>query len=262
MIKATMPLLIAVLTACAVPPAPPASTSALSPAQLDRVGRRIWQNECAGTVEGLTSWNQGEHFASLGIGHFIWYPAGASGPFEESFPPLIAYLQQTGAQVPNWLLQTPDCPWPDRASFIRDSQSERQRSLRQLLAGTVRQQTQFIIARLNRTIPRLASEGGAVAFQSYQVLSQTPEGLFAMIDYINFKGDGLNPAERYNGQGWGLAQVLGNMEKATPQEAPAAFANSAKVVLSSRVKNSPPSRNETKWLSGWHSRCAAYANPL
>src|SRR6476661_2837441 len=48
----------------------------LSPAQLQRVGQRIWQNECAGTVEGLTSWNSSEDFASLGIGHFIWYPEG------------------------------------------------------------------------------------------------------------------------------------------------------------------------------------------
>jgi hypothetical protein len=36
-----------------------------------KIGKRVWQNECNGTVSGLTSWNQGEDFASLGIGHFI-----------------------------------------------------------------------------------------------------------------------------------------------------------------------------------------------
>ena len=77
-----------------------APTIRLSPAQVDRVGQRIWQNECGGTVAGLTSWNQGEDFASLGIGHFIWYPAGQRGPFEESFPPLVAYLSQQGIPLP------------------------------------------------------------------------------------------------------------------------------------------------------------------
>src|ERR1700761_3682082 len=57
------------------------------------IGRKVWMNECDGTVTGLTSWNGGEAFPSLGIGHFIWYPAGKRGPYEESFPLLIAYLR-------------------------------------------------------------------------------------------------------------------------------------------------------------------------
>jgi hypothetical protein len=48
--------------------------------------KKIWQNECNGTIAGLTSWNAGEDFASLGIGHFIWYPKGRRGPFEKVFP--------------------------------------------------------------------------------------------------------------------------------------------------------------------------------
>ncbi len=67
----------------------------LSRADASRIGRKIWQNECAGTVSGLTSWNAGEKFASLGIGHFLWYPKGERGPFEESFPDLVALRQQT-----------------------------------------------------------------------------------------------------------------------------------------------------------------------
>ena len=43
------------------------------------IGSKIWQNECGGTVSGLTSWNAGEDFPSLGIGHFIWYVAGRRG---------------------------------------------------------------------------------------------------------------------------------------------------------------------------------------
>src|SRR5262245_7101067 len=69
-----------------------------------KVGKRVWQNECGGTISGLTSWNQGENFASLGIGHFIWYPKGRRGPFEESFPKLVSFVSNRGAKLPTSLL--------------------------------------------------------------------------------------------------------------------------------------------------------------
>src|SRR3954471_21029524 len=120
----------------------------LSGPELDRIGRRIWQNECAGSVEGLTSWNSGENFASLGIGHFIWYPAGVEGPFVESFPKLVARLGRDGVKLPAWLREAQDCPWPNREALLRDHDGSRQKELRALLAGTAREQTQFIIDRL------------------------------------------------------------------------------------------------------------------
>src|SRR3954471_23410727 len=76
---------------------------ALTDSELDSIGRRVWQNECAGTRDGLTSWNGGENYASLGIGHFIWYPKGVRGPFEESFPRLVKYIEAGGHSVPGWV---------------------------------------------------------------------------------------------------------------------------------------------------------------
>lgn len=236
-------------------------TRPLSNADLDRIGKRIWQNECAGTVDGLTSWNTGENFASLGIGHFIWYPAGVEGPFEESFPKLVKWFQQSGVNLPEWLLETKDCPWPDRAAFQRDHDGARQKDLRRLLAATVRQQTQFIIARLAAATPKFRSAAGKLGGRvehNTALLQQTAAGNFALIDYVNFKGEGLNPKERYKGEGWGLLQVLMDMQPADAASAPAAFAESAKRVLSRRVQNSPPERGEKRWLAGWHSRCGAY----
>src|ERR1700682_6190582 len=75
----------------------------LSPAETRRIGKRIWQNECNGTLAGLTSWNSGENFASLGIGHFIWYPRGARGPFDESLPKFIDYAEGRRAELPEFL---------------------------------------------------------------------------------------------------------------------------------------------------------------
>src|SRR5206468_10120037 len=85
----------------------------ISPADAQRIGKRIWQNECGGTISGLTSWYAGENFASLGIGHFIWYPKGQRGPFDESFPKLVRFVSAQGAKLPQFLLPGHDtfCPW-------------------------------------------------------------------------------------------------------------------------------------------------------
>jgi hypothetical protein len=235
---------------------------ALNDADLQRIGKRIWQNECGGTVAGLTSWNSGENFASLGIGHFIWYPEGVEGPFEESFPKLIQWYRQRGVKLPGWLLSTKDCPWSSQAAFARDRESDRQKDLRKLLASTISEQTLFIIARLDQAAPRLveaAGKNGTLVERNIGLLRQTAAGNFALIDYVNFKGEGLSPKERYKGEGWGLLQVLMNMRPADAASAPAAFAKSSQQVLARRVANSPPERGEKRWLAGWSNRCAAYA---
>ncbi|MES2595934.1 MAG: hypothetical protein V4662_11390 [Verrucomicrobiota bacterium] len=243
-------LLLATLTASAA--------VSLSQAQLQRVGQRIWQNECAGTVSGLTSWNSGEDFASLGIGHFIWYPAGKRGPFEESFPPLAAFLASRGVKVPAYA--NGPCPWNTKAGFEADKGGARQKELRTLLSQTVPLQTEFILARLQRALPKMLAETQQKkrVQANFDGLSTTPEGAFCLIDYVNFKGEGTAKTERYAGQGWGLLQVLEGMASPTP----AAFAASAKATLSRRVQNAPPARKEQRWLAGWHNRCDGYLRKL
>src|SRR5438105_5848637 len=108
-----------------------------SQAELARIGRKVWLNECNGSVVGLTSWNEGEDFASLGIGHFIWYPKGRRGPFEESFPKLLRFLEARGIKPPAWIANAEACPWNSRAEFQRDSRSSRMTELRAFLASTV-----------------------------------------------------------------------------------------------------------------------------
>src|SRR6202051_4568570 len=110
------------------------AASALTPRELDVIGRRVWQNECNGTREGLTSWNSGENFASLGIGHFIWYPKGVNGPFEESFPLLLKFFAANAVKTPAWLKAEDPCPWSTRAEFLAATKSEKMTELRDLLA--------------------------------------------------------------------------------------------------------------------------------
>jgi len=76
---------------------------------------------------------------------------------------------------------------------------------------------------------------------------------------VNFKGEGVLATERYAGQGWGLLQVLEGMkQETTGREAVKNFAESAKAVLRNRVRNSPPERNEARWLPGWLKRVETY----
>jgi hypothetical protein len=235
-----------------------AQSVSLTAAQLNRVGQRIWQNECAGSVAGLTSWNSGEDFASLGIGHFIWYPADRRGPFEESFPPLAVFLESQGVTMPKW--SKGPCPWTSKTAFAAESGGARQKELRTILSKTVSLQTAFILNRLKGALPKMlsATKVAKTVRTNFDGLSATPEGAFCLIDYVNFKGEGTAKTERYNSQGWGLLQVLENMNMPTPS----AFATSAKAVLSRRVQNAPAVRKEQRWLPGWHNRCDGYLRKL
>ena len=243
------------------------SAPKLTAAQKARVGQRIWQNECAGTVEGLTTWNEGENFISLGIGHAIWYPENVEEGFIETFPMLMSYMRDRGVNIPAWMAPDQPCPWKSRAEFQKDFQSPRARELRAFLMQNISHQTDFIIARQqaakNKILRAAPASERSLLNARWYALSATPEGTFALIDYSNFKGEGVSPNERYQGQGWGLLQVLREMKGAPKgKEAVAEFAEAAKRVLARRVKLSPPERGESRWTLGWNNRMDSYKRPL
>jgi len=239
---------------------------ALDVAHKERIGRKIWQNECGGSVSGLTTWNAGEEFPSLGIGHFIWYPAGFKGRFDESWPSFVSYAKSKGAKLPQLALER-HSPWTSKAQFQREFDGPDLSSLRRWLAANVGLQTDFIVTRSRAALPKILaaapdSERKRIE-ANYHKVATTPQGIYALIDYVNFKGDGCSKAERYDGRGWGLLQVLGEMRD-VPSGPSAAkeFAASAKLVLSRRIASSPPERGEKRWEPGWHNRCDTYGRPL
>ena len=239
----------------------------VSVAQAEAAGKKLWKNECGGTVAGLTSWNAGEDFASLGIGHYIWYPAGRREGFEESFPELVAFLQANGMALPAWLHPGAPCPWNSRTEFLRDQAGERMSALRRLLADTVPWQARFSAGRLEAALPKMLAavppEQRERVQRQFQRVAASPNGVYALVDYVNFKGEGVLPTERYRGQGWGLLQVLAGMQtdpaSGPGREATGDFSRSAARVLTQRVANSPVERNEGKWLPGWKNRVITYA---
>ena len=240
----------------------------LSAESREKIGYKIWQNESGRSFTGLTHWNVGEEFPSMGIGHFIWYPRGFQGRWTESFPLFIAYANQNKpGSVPAWVLANRYCPWSDKASFSRDFNGYRLSELRRWLADNVALQTDFIIKTSKEALPNIMhsapNDSKDRIMMNYQKVSTTANGTYALIDYVNFKGDGTNPSERYNNQGWGLMWVLIEMRDVSPGKSAASeFAAAAKRCLDRRIKNSPKSRGEKRWREGWHNRCDTYAKPL
>ena len=246
----------------------PNAATAVTVSQSDalKIGKRVWQNECGGTISGLTSWNQGEDFASLGIGHFIWYPKGRRGPFEESFPELVSFVSKRGAKLPALLLgvgRLQPCPWNSRSEFLQAQNTAQMNQLRRFLADTIDLQAEFLVARLEAALPKMLAEAAPAdrnnVQQQFERLTKTPQGCYALIDYVNFKGEGVLHTERYQGQGWGLLQVLEAMHGNTDSGAPDEFARAAKTVLTRRVQNAPVDRHESRWLTGWLRRVNSYS---
>lgn len=234
------------------------------PAQLAWLGEQIFRNECNSRRDCLTAWNAGEDFPSLGIGHFIWYRADQRAIFAETFPELLAFMQQRGAVPPAWLADVRhEQPWPDRAAFNMAGNDPRMIELRDFLAEHMDLQTAFIVSRFDAALAKLLAttpaerRDGIEAHFVSVANTAAPHGLYALIDYINFKGEGISPAERYQDQGWGLLQVLQGMQidAADPL---AAFVGSARTVLARRVALAPPDRQEQRWLAGWNKRLDTY----
>jgi len=243
-----------------------AQAFALSNSDALKVGKRVWQNECGGTISGLTSWNQGEDFASLGIGHFIWYSKGRQGPFEESFPKLVSFVSRRGAKLPALLLgvgHLQPCPWNSRAEFLQAQNTSEMKQLRRFLVDTIDLQAEFLVARLDASLPKMLAEAAPAdrsnVQKQFERLTKTPQGCYALIDYVNFKGEGVLHTERYQGQGWGLLQVLETMQGNSDSGAPDEFARAAKIVLTRRVQNAPADRQESRWLTGWLRRVNSYS---
>ena len=239
-----------------------------------KIGQKIWLNETGGKSDAITSWNANEEFASLGIGHFIWFPVGKWLPFEESFPALLEFMRKKNVRLPAWLDQTqiPANPWTSRAEFRRNSNSPQMKELRQFLLDTVAEQTQFMVARAQGAMEKIlkttpdGTEREHIVIQFTRVI-RASENFYPLIDYINFKGEGTNPneaamnSETGRRQGWGLKQVLLKMNGVTgdPKAVRAEFADAAQFVLQQRVRNLPSNR---VFEVGWLRRIATYHRPI
>ena len=246
----------------------------IAPEVATLVGRQVFLNETGGDRDMITAWNAAEDFMSLGIGHFIWFPAGLKVRFKESFPAMLAYLRSHGAKPPSWLDRgpAPPCPWANRTEFGRAFRSRQMSELREFLHGTVGLQVSYLVERMKAALPKILksletdAERNHVKRQFYRVVGASPD-LYPLIDYINFKGEGIVASESYPNietgvrEGWGLKHVLLEMtgQSTSRDDVLGEFSDAAGYVLKRRIRNNPPNR---RWQAGWLKRTETYRRPL
>ena len=232
---------------------------------LSWIAHKVFINETSGDYDKLVFWSPREEFLSLGIAHFIWYPEGQGGRFTETFPALMDYYKAVNEPLPEWLATRSErgAPWQYREDYLRDQYSDNVRKLRDLMGRTMNLQANFMAQRLRKALPEISSHVNDYdrerVIARYKAIEQTEKGLYPLLDYVNFKGEGTATTERYQGVGWGLLQVLQEMpDVSSGSQALEEFANAAETVLERRVRNSPASRNEHRWLAGWKHRIDSY----
>ncbi len=267
----SQPLLLANAPQCAVQPQ---GRLRIDERTAAKVGRQVWLNETGGKREMITAWNASEDFASLGIGHFIWFSAGLQSRFVESFPTMMTFLRGRGATLPKWLDKSniPPSPWKTKAQFQRDFYKPRLSELRDFLLRTKDIQAQFLVRRLESALPKLLAalslprERIRVRCQFYRVVRSSPD-LYPLIDYVNFKGEGVESRETFPNkktgkpEGWGLKHVLLAMKETTGGSSQVlhAFSDAARLVLLRRISNNP---RDQRWRKGWLARVKTYRYPL
>jgi hypothetical protein len=257
-------LLLWILSVPTLLATPPRNTP-MTANELNCLEKMIFFNECSGKTERMLTWNADEAFPSFGIGHFIWYPAGKKGPYKELFPEFLSFLEVQKEVIPPWIAALPsrEAPWPTREAFLADLKSERMTVLKDFLEKSQRFQAQFMTRRVVGILPRMLEtipeKERPVIELKFKEIADAPEGMFALIDYVNFKGEGILESERSQGQGWGLLQVLQEMRLPEEKEdALEEFVRAAKKVLEDRTRHASPDKDYSKRLRGWKARVKNY----
>jgi hypothetical protein len=162
-----------------------------------------------------------------------------------------------------------DFPWQTKELFFaaKKAKTPKYMELFHFLKSTMHYQAGFMAERLNGALPQMLStieddkKAKRIKRRFNHMLYRDGQiderGLYILLDYTNFKGEGTLKSERYHNQGWGLLQVLEHLDETAPNKYKA-FSDAAKAMLSRRIKNSPPSRGEERWRKGWNVRLDTY----
>jgi len=246
-----------------VPVLPIPQASDLTDKQLLEIGIKVWQNQCGiwdrpgkithGMKDDITSWE--DNYAQIGIGQYIWYSADETKNFQEDWPRVAQSLKDAGYPIEDWMLGV--CPWNSSEEFLADFDGDRLKSLRKMLAkkALITEQARCIATRLDESLNKITTaidgETGITDDEKaalkrliienfYQVATaHYPRGLYTLMDYVHFKGEGVLHTETIDGVGWGLRQVLEQMSNKimVKKGAIVAFADAAMNIFPSRKKN-------------------------
>jgi hypothetical protein len=196
--------------------------------------------------------------------------------FQESFPNLMRFIRmrisaEGKAMIPAWLDSDTvgPAPWPTKNEFdnppteLAGKKEELQVFL--ALPEVVRLQMGFLVYRVETGIYKILADtewkgdvkGAQKIYNKFLGLSASGFGLRSMVDYTNFKGEGVRWIERtfFNKMQWGLKQVFLQMPD-QQMDMYGDFADAAQIMLERIVVNIAPDRRALaeKWLIGWTAR--------
>ena len=226
------------------------------------IGDKIFQSETGGNKYNLVHWNDNENFPSLGIAHFIWHTYnGSNGIFGDSMNELMNFYKSYNMRIPNILLNKYS-PFKSKKELdYRKKHNDKEIiELTNYLYDTREMQAYYLLLRMENSLMKMLDKtpNKQHLLKQFYRVAKSKNGLYVLVDYIAFKGEGLNTYKQYKNRGFGLRQVLEHMKgESLGSSAINDFANSAIYVLTERVNNAP-NNYEKKWLKGWINRVNRY----
>jgi hypothetical protein len=226
-----------------------------------------WQQNSDGTHMNATG------YVGIGLGSYIWYGANNRENYVEDWPTVAQALQSHDVTLPAWALGV--CPWSNEADFDAANTpgspyyADIQALNTTLQTDPAALDVQFRFgpwARLLRGVTPNSDTPGDYMFgydpikapnalislppgeaeligANFSAVSTVqgfghPLGMYALVDYDNFKGEGTAVTEIHNTQHWGESAVLEKMGPLDIQIDPlTTFINSGLEVLHDRIVN-------------------------
>lgn len=230
----------------------------ISESEANIIAFEIAKNEGVSSRVKQISWRNDDKYASLGIAHFFWYPMNENNT-QISFNDLLNYISQSQA-LPNWLLNVKYPPWSSREDYLSSNHDLFKSQLSYFLQENMSKQTEYLIFKLETRLPEMLNEikspfAKMHMYENFYHIAMQKNGVYALLDYSVFQGDGTLATERNNNQGWGLLQVLDNM-KGNSENLLQEFISSADLLLTRRIANGPG--DEARQLHKWRRRLNTY----
>jgi len=230
----------------------------ISDLQAETIALKIAKNEDTDKRLNLIRWHREENYPILGLASFIWH-SNSENVSEPSFNGFLTHLDQSHA-LPDWLVGVKEPLWGSHEEFLSNSRGEFENKLRDFLQDTMDEQIQYLILKLEAKLPKMLKEvknpfAKMHVYENFYHVAVQENGVYALLDYWVFMGDGISSGERYNNQGWGLLHVLENT-KGDSDNLVQTFVSSAELLLTRRVENAPV--DERKFLHEWRRRLHTY----
>ena len=226
--------------------------------QAEMIALKISDNEDTREQLRLIRWPDEDEFSSLGIAPFFWHPHKAESA-ELNFNDLLEHLALSH-NLPEWLNEVTTPPWDSREDFFSARHDAFKYQLRDFLQQTKSDQVQYLIKNLEANLPRMLKEvknpfARMHAYENFYHVAVLENGVYALLDYSVFMGNGLSSEDRHKNLGWGLVHVLENM-RGNAENLVQAFASTAEVLLMRRIESLP--NDERRHLIEWRRRINTY----